>query len=170
MDLALGARPAESVAMATVVRTGSPVVAGDALLHPVAIAAVVLLVLNDHVLKGAYPGPITGKVSDFAGLVFFPLALQAAWEFAWFRTATTRLASDRVLLTACVATGVVFTAAKTLPAANTAVSLALSNLQHWLWSLPGSVPVALDPTDLVALPALIVAFALGHQRGVAAGR
>ena len=35
-----------------------------------------LLGLNDHVLKGAFPGLITGKLSDFAGLVFFPLVLE----------------------------------------------------------------------------------------------
>ena len=31
--------------------------------------------MNDHVLKHACPGVVTGKLSDFAGLFFFPLFL-----------------------------------------------------------------------------------------------
>ena len=49
--------------------------AGDALLHPLRVGAVAVLVVNDHLLKAAYPGLITGKLSDVAGLVFFPLLL-----------------------------------------------------------------------------------------------
>src|SRR5690606_8292496 len=48
-------------------------VAGDGLLHPAPLAAIGLLLLNDHWLKAAFPGSITGKLSDFAGLAFFPL-------------------------------------------------------------------------------------------------
>jgi hypothetical protein len=59
-------------------------VIGEALLHPVALVALVLLVLNDHVLKSAYPGLVTGKLSDAAGLTVFPLFLHALLE-AGFR-------------------------------------------------------------------------------------
>ena len=52
------------------------------LLHPVVAAAVVVLLLNDHLFKAAAPGLATGKASDFAGLLFFPLLLVAAWEVA----------------------------------------------------------------------------------------
>ena len=45
--------------------------------HPAAIAALVVLVVNDHLLKAAYPGWITGKLSDFAGMVLAPLVLVA---------------------------------------------------------------------------------------------
>ena len=38
------------------------------LVHPVFLAAVGLLVLNDHVLKSRFPGWWTGKLSDVAGL------------------------------------------------------------------------------------------------------
>lgn len=48
-----------------------------ALLHPAFGVALALLVLNDHVLKGSglVPAAITGKLSDFAGLVVAPIAL-----------------------------------------------------------------------------------------------
>jgi hypothetical protein len=50
-------------------------------LHPVALSALVLLVVNDHLLKGsAVPGIVTGKLSDVAGIVLLPLVLQATWE------------------------------------------------------------------------------------------
>ena len=41
-----------------------------ALASPGFALALVVLVLNDHVLKTAYPGWVTGKLSDVAGLVF----------------------------------------------------------------------------------------------------
>jgi hypothetical protein len=37
--------------------------------HPVALGALALLLLNDHVLKARWPGAVTGKVSDVAGPV-----------------------------------------------------------------------------------------------------
>ncbi|RYZ89479.1 MAG: hypothetical protein EOP04_06720 [Proteobacteria bacterium] len=41
--------------------------------HPMVLAALVLLLLNDHVFKqSSYAGFLTGKISDFAGLFFFP--------------------------------------------------------------------------------------------------
>ena len=40
-----------------------------ALAHPGSVLALVVLVLNDHVLKQAWPGLVTGKLSDVAGLV-----------------------------------------------------------------------------------------------------
>ena len=46
-----------------------------ALASPGFVLALVVLVLNDHVLKQAYPGWVTGKLSDVAGLVVAPLLL-----------------------------------------------------------------------------------------------
>ena len=40
---------------------------------PRTVGAILVLLINDHLLKGAAPGWVTGKLSDFAGLVFFPL-------------------------------------------------------------------------------------------------
>jgi hypothetical protein len=48
-----------------------------ALLHPAFLASVVLLVVNDRVLKGAHvlPPAVTGKLSDVAGLIVAPVVL-----------------------------------------------------------------------------------------------
>jgi len=50
------------------------------LAHPLPLLAVVVLCLNDHFLKGSglLPGWLTGKLSDFAGLFFFPILLCSA--------------------------------------------------------------------------------------------
>ncbi|MFT5682697.1 MAG: hypothetical protein ACI8RZ_003621, partial [Myxococcota bacterium] len=48
----------------------------DPLLHPVTLTAMALLAVNDHWAKYALTGVVTGKLSDFAGLVFFPLLLE----------------------------------------------------------------------------------------------
>ena len=45
------------------------------LAHPVTVAALVVLLVNDHLLKYAYPGWVTGKLSDVAGLVLAPALL-----------------------------------------------------------------------------------------------
>lgn len=108
------------------------------LAHPTPLAALAVLALNDHVLKGAgvLPGWLTGKLSDFAGLALFPVLLTAIVEL--HPRAPRRLL---VALGATLATGLTFSLLKTWPAAN-----ALAN-RAW-----GTV--VLDPTDLVALPAL----------------
>lgn len=45
------------------------------LMHPLSVGAVLLLLLNDHFLKSTVPSVLTGKLSDFAGLFFFPFLL-----------------------------------------------------------------------------------------------
>lgn len=53
---------------------------GDLLLHPVALSALALVILNDRLLKVHTPSWFTGKLSDFAGLVYFPLFVVAVVE------------------------------------------------------------------------------------------
>jgi hypothetical protein len=72
--------------------------------HPLPLATVLLLAVNDHLLKARWPGLLTGKLSDFAGLFFFPLLLPLPPALS------------------VLATGAVFTALKTWPAFNRVVS------------------------------------------------
>ena len=114
------------------------------LLHPIALAAIAVLVINDHILKEAYPSWLTGKLSDVAGLVFFPLLAAA------LLAPLIRIARDR-LVTACViATGVGFAAIKLWEPATVACEHVLGLLQL----SPGPVQIVRDPTDLFALAAL----------------
>ena len=47
------------------------------LTHPLALAALALLALNDHYLKAAYHNALTGKLSDVAGVLLLPFFLKA---------------------------------------------------------------------------------------------
>ncbi len=116
-----------------------------ALKHPLSLASISLLLLNDHVLKTAAPSILTGKMSDFAGLFFFPFLLAAAIS----------LLSDRVSLPtrwmSAIAFGttlVWFTLIKTLPFANALTAAALTQV------LGQPVRIQRDPSDLLALVAL----------------
>ena len=57
-------------------------VTGGRVLHPVVLTALAIWLLNDHVLKARWPGAVTGKLSDVAGLVAFPVLLAAGIEVA----------------------------------------------------------------------------------------
>ncbi len=125
--------------------------------RPLPVAAVLLLVVNDHVLKGSrlVPSVLTGKISDFAGLFFFPIlfacllrAILEARPGAAPRTeARGRLPEVAVLLT-----GLVFVTLKLSPSASAWAS------RFWGVVVP-------DPTDLVALPSLALAY-LYMRRGL----
>jgi hypothetical protein len=148
---------------------------GDVLLHPLAAGAVMLLVVNDHILKLAFPGFVTGKVSDFAGLLFFPLLLAAAWEVgsAILHRWTGPTWFPPVLATS--ATGLAFVLVKTTTGGSSLFSTMLGSTQ-WLGALAASafvagptpvlrpvVPVR-DPTDLIALISLVAALLIGLRR------
>lgn len=159
--------------LATVPRDG--VAPADALLHPATLLALGLLVLNDHVLKAADPGVITGKLSDLAGLAFFPILLVGAWELVMAMAGRWHGPSIRALAIAIGGTAAAFALVKTLSGAAASFGWGLG-LAQWLLALPvrvlegGPMPpvvptvVVVDPTDLVALVALAIPAWIGVGR------
>lgn len=148
---------------------------GGALLHPVALISIALLVLNDHWWKWEFSNWWTGKLSDIAGLIFFPLLLQSFWELG--RTALGRpfRSSRRVLVVCAIATAAVFSAINLWEPASHIYRFGLGALAWPLHaavglvtsgSLPPYAPVSMvmDPTDLVAVPAIAIAVAIGWDR------
>jgi hypothetical protein len=143
-----------------------------ALLSPITLGALALLVLNDHVLKATMPGALTGKLSDIAGMVFFPLLLAAGLEMA-------KLRHRHLVIGSAIATGLVFAAIKTIGPAGDAYRYGLAALQwpfravvslvqgHGAPPL-GQVKLTMDPTDLMAIPAVLVAVWLVRERDCAA--
>ncbi|NNE12877.1 MAG: hypothetical protein HKN41_11615 [Ilumatobacter sp.] len=95
---------------------------------PLFAASIAVLLINDHVLKAAWPGLVTGKLSDVAGVVMVAIALTAV------------IGSARIALTT---TAVGFAALKTVPA-----------VAVWAAPVLGGV-TRTDPTDLIALLALV---------------
>jgi hypothetical protein len=130
----------EETAGATATAMSRP---GRRLLHPVWVAALLLLVVNDHLLKGVgvLPGWVTGKLSDFAGLIVAPVLLAHVMR--------ARGPAARAACYAAVA--IVFAAVKLLPGAAHLVESAVGVLGiRWhIWC---------DATDLAALVVLPVAW------------
>jgi len=138
-------------------RAGGPVGVADLLLHPIVLGALCVWLLNDHLLKEVFPGVVTGKLSDVAGLVVAPVCL-AAVSPSRRGTPHEQL---RTLERWMVAVACGFTAIQVWPPAAWLYTHALGVLQ-WPWyqiwaDAPVAVPVAhtMDPTDLVALPVLL---------------
>jgi hypothetical protein len=135
--------------------------------HPLTLLALALLVLNDRVLKGSAPGVLTGKLSDVAGLASFPLVLTAAVDtLLWLVRAPVDFTLRRWKLAAAIAvTGAGFAVVKIWPPAARALEDALAGVF-------GHARIVQDPTDLLTLPALALAWWIGAQelRRVPLGR
>ncbi len=126
------------------------------------LLAVAVLALNDHLLKALYPGWWTGKLSDLAGLFYFPLFLTAAGRLVWASArrlvrADTQLRVTRLqrshLIAACVGTALVFAA----------INTSADAMAGWnrLLSLGFPSRGTVDPTDLLALPMIVASYAWG---------
>jgi hypothetical protein len=143
------------------------------LVRPWPVLALVVLAVNDHVLKGsgAVPGWATGKLSDFAGMLFFPLLLVTLWNLACDgvngvlrRPSLSSSATTTQLMIACLATGAFFSAVQIHESVATFYADVTAALAFWS-DAPTAV-VTMDPTDVVAVPMVVVAFWLG-QRAIA---
>lgn len=149
--------------------------AAGAFTHPVVWLAIALLVLNDHVLKQAYPSTFTGKLSDFAGLAFFPLLLDGAIELGLAALGRYEGPSLRRLVVCIAVTGVSFALMKTTALGATVYAYGLG-AARWPFAvlyaaIVGDPPAPFrlahlvrDPTDLVALLALAIPYAIGTRR------
>ncbi|MEO3793173.1 hypothetical protein ABGB14_23420 [Nonomuraea sp. B10E15] len=102
------------------------------------VAGVFVLLVNDHLLKQAWPGFVTGKLSDVAGLVVAPALLALLFR-------------RRADLAATALAGALFTLVKSTETG--------AEVASQVWSLvAGPSRVLADPTDLLALPALALAW------------
>jgi hypothetical protein len=112
------------------------------LTHPLWLFALAVLLLNDHVLKPepALAGALTGKLSDFAGLIVAPplVATLLGPRRPWVRTLS------------CVLVGAAFVAIKVSPPC-------ARGLEQILFAIGVPSRIWVDPTDLVALPSLWLA-------------
>jgi hypothetical protein len=104
------------------------------------LLAVALTAFNDHVLKDLHPGFVTGKISDFAGLFFFPFLLTSvSGHLRWLSAAALGTAAAFILVKV---TGLVF----------------------------GPWAIEADPTDLAALVSPAAAVFYGRWRWPCAAR
>lgn len=142
---------------------------GELALHPVAVLGLAVLLVNDHVLKAAVPGWWTGKLSDVAGLAFFPFLLVALADVAR-RCGRRGRPGIRVAIAAACATAIVFTAIKTSAIARDLYAATVGLLRYPVDALvsgaarPVTVVVTPDATDVVAIVACaLVVVVVGRQ-------
>jgi hypothetical protein len=114
---------------------------------------------------------VTGKLSDVCGLVMFPLFLVGVVELVSYFRGRPKSLGPTAVLYAAMATGVVFAAIKTNDVAADAYRLFIGvrwlvqrALVHGDLTLPHVYHVA-DPTDLLALPALLLPVLIARRRG-----
>lgn len=147
------------------------------LLHPLSVSCLLVLVVNDHVLKRACPGIVTGKLSDFSGLFLLPLFLHALFELVYARcqgkACSPRLSRGTLALSAIVSAAG-FALAELGGLGETSYRFGLAALQwplralfalaHW-HALPALAPVraTADLSDLIALPMAFFAYRIGRR-------
>jgi hypothetical protein len=121
-------------------------------MHPLTLAALLILLVNDHLLRRFWPSWITGKLGDVAWLVFAPLCV--AVFTAWLAPRHHPQHEKQTLRLALVFTGGIFSLAKTIPVFHALVTDGFSSL---LGFPAGTVR---DPGDLLALPALAISWVI----------
>ena len=122
--------------------------------HPATWITIGLLLINDHVLKTTNPSWLTGKLSDFAGIFFFPFIVAAGLSLILARFQMT------TQLTGAFAFGFVaiwFVLLKTNQPVNDLTAQSASLVVGFRTSF------RLDPTDLISLFILIPAWILWRQ-------
>jgi hypothetical protein len=152
-----------------------PAPALDSLVHPVPLAALTLVLLNDHVLKASYPGWLTGKLSDIGGLMLLPFVLLAGWELVRIARPGLRAAGPRLAVASVIVAVAAFTAVEVVPIGSDLYRLGMGGAQ-WpfralaalvAWEpLPGLAPVQVtsDLSDLLTLPAALMVLAVRPWR------
>ena len=138
----------------------SPERRGTALLDPRFLVAVVVLVVNDYWAKGVFGNVVTGKLSDFAGLIVFPVVIATIAQGILGSVAQiTKRILSRIRLFAVGASGMVLAVIKLSPEAAGIVEDVLGFITRH----PHQIIV--DPTDLIGLFALGPAWLiLGNPR------
>jgi hypothetical protein len=137
------------------------------MLHPVPVAGLCLMILNDHWWRWVWPGLVTGKLSDIGVMLFFPLFLQGCVELVQRRPT---VPSRRVLIGCTALTAGGFALLQTWPAFARAYAWGVGTLQFPLrwslgsWNVVRPVQVTMDPTDLLTLPCLGLALWAGWSR------
>jgi hypothetical protein len=131
------------------------------LVHPATLAAIILLLVNDHLLRRMWPSAITGKLGDFAWLFFIPFALAALLALVLPASGRGKRA---VVVLAFGGVAGVFALAKTVPAVHETVVGLASRLFGF------EVGWRRDPTDLVALLSTLLAASLWRKTADPAAR
>ena len=126
---------------------------GEAL-HPVTLAAVLLLLVNDWWLKPRFRGSfVTGKLSDIAGLIFAPVLLSAMIGLGTKLVRRDPTLTNRRLVACCAATAIGFALVKLVPPIGDVVARMIG---HGASFYP-------DWTDVLCTPCVLIAYWIGRD-------
>ena len=114
---------------------------------PFSWVALLLLLVNDSILKNFWPSPVTGKISDLAWLFLAPVVVTAG--IAWAAPKWLRMHERLLAGIGFGTTAVIFALFKTVPFVREMV------LEVWRAGLGFPAAAVLDPTDLAALLSLV---------------
>ena len=126
--------------------------------RPVSLLALVLLFLNDHVLRVLWPSWLTGKLGDFAWLFFAPFALAAV--LALIIPQSVRGHEKLVGLLAFGIVGAAFFLGNSFVVTHGFILSAVDRL------LPFLVQIIRDPLDLIALVVFIPAWLMWGDKAL----
>lgn len=121
------------------------------------VVSLLALIANDHFFKGSiFGGAVTGKVSDFAGLIVAPVMLVAAYSLVW-----RRLPGGVSFWALFLAAPLVFSLINMFPEAarvmENLIAVFSGGAIAWkIWS---------DPSDLAALVVLPLAYRVSREVG-----
>ncbi len=136
---------------------------GDLLLSPWALVSVSVILVNDHVLKGAFGNTMTGKLSDVAGVFLFPLLLLSVLEVL-----RRKLAGRAAIAWSIAVTGIGFAAVKTVSPIGDAYEWVIGFFRWTAGGFRGELlPIVVfrDPSDLWVLPILFASYlVVTHNR------
>lgn len=122
--------------------------------NPLTWLSIALLLINDHVLKNISPSWLTGKLSDFAGIFFFPFIIAAGLSIFLVKFNLTTRQIGQIAL-GFVATW--FVLLKTFQPINHLTAHVASNFIGF------PTKFSLDLTDLISLFMLIPAWIIWEQ-------
>ncbi len=134
--------------------------------HPISLSMLALLIINDWLIKSSdwahtpTGNLLAGKLSDVAGLVFFPLLLTAALDGLLYGLYKMGASIDFTLRPKKIAatlflTAFAFTSIKLIPE--------LHHLAIRCFALFGiKAQIMMDASDLIALPALLISWRIAR--------
>lgn len=135
----------------------------------------VVVIVNDRWLKVQHPGALSGKLSDFAGLIYFPLFIATLIEVAGWASRRPRWSvTPRLVAGVAMVTGTIFSLAKLTSWGATAyrtvfgvvwwpVDAMQSLFDGNGWPPLGRLGLTQDATDLIALPCLVIPVLIARQ-------
>ena len=134
-------------------------------LSPVFLVALGALILNDHFIKGHFPGVISGKLSDVAGLIFFPIVLVALAELVALVLPRRPYATSRWFLYASAITAVVYIGVKYISFGQQIYLISNQWIASVISPLGAAMPrrIIVDPWDLLPLLALVIPVIAGRH-------